>query len=101
MTTTLNTWGCPGVVDVATLLVSEVVTNAVLHARSDIELHLLSGGHFVRVEVGDSSPATPVARRHTHESMRGRGLALVEQLATSWGVIERPDGKVVWFEIAA
>lgn len=88
-------------IEVATLLVSEVVTNAVLHARSDLELHLISGGHFVRVEVSDASPAKPVVRDHSADALSGRGLALVQRLATAWGVQDRPGGKVVWFEIAA
>ena len=99
--TTLHTWGCAGVVEVATLLVSEVVTNAVLHARSDLELHLISGGHFVRIEVADGSTTQPVVRDHSDDALSGRGLALVERLASAWGVRERPGGKVVWFEIAA
>lgn len=83
------------------LLVSEVVTNAVLHARSDIELHLISRGRFVRVEVADSSTAAPVRRPHQPDSMTGRGLGLLDQLATEWGVAERGVGKVVWFEMSA
>lgn len=96
---TLGDWGCDAVLDASRLLVSELVTNAVLHARTDFELviRLVRGG--VRVEVADGSPSAPVVRHYEDEAMTGRGLALVDQLATAWGVDDRSNGKAVWFEI--
>ena len=99
--TTLDSWGCSQILEVTTLLVSEVVTNAILHARSDVEVHLRAGGHFIRVEVSDASLVVPVVRKYSTDAMTGRGLALVEKLATAWGVLERADGKTVWFEVAS
>jgi len=99
--TTLSAWGCDEIVDLVTLLVSELVTNAVLHARSDLELHIASGHHLVRIEVSDGSTLTPVIRAHDDDAMTGRGLALVDQLASSWGVTPHDGGKTVWFEVAA
>jgi anti-sigma regulatory factor (Ser/Thr protein kinase) len=96
---TLGDWGCDAFADAARLLVSELVTNAVLHARTDVEVvvRLLRSG--VRVEVRDHSTSAPVVRRYQDEAMTGRGLALVDQLASRWGVETRQDGKAVWFEL--
>jgi anti-sigma regulatory factor (Ser/Thr protein kinase) len=94
-------------VDTVVLLVSEVVTNAVLHARSDIRLSVELRGDVARVEVADSSPAAPRLHRFHVESATGRGLRLLDQLAIGWGVDPAPahdgtgPGKVVWFEVGA
>jgi anti-sigma regulatory factor (Ser/Thr protein kinase) len=98
---TLGDWGCDDFTDASRLLVSELVTNAVLHARTDIELLVRMVGTGVRVEVHDQSPAEPVIRRYEDEAMTGRGLALVDELANRWGVDRSPDGKSVWFELDA
>lgn len=94
--------GLEGLADEATLLVSEVVTNAVLHAATRIELVCKLETGRLCVEVRDRSPVLP-GRRHYHDdAMTGRGLGLVEQLASAWGV--EPDstgGKTVWFELVA
>jgi anti-sigma regulatory factor (Ser/Thr protein kinase) len=99
---TLGEWGCDTLVDAARLLVSELVTNAVLHARTDLELVVKMRRAGVRVEVRDGSPGEPVVRRYEDEAMTGRGLALVGELATRWGVDPGPHGgKSVWFELDA
>jgi anti-sigma regulatory factor (Ser/Thr protein kinase) len=96
---TLGEWGCDSFVDASRLLVSELVTNAVLHARTDIELVVRLHPRGVRVEVHDGSPAAPVVRRYDDDAMTGRGLALVDELARRWGVERTPGGKAVWFEL--
>jgi anti-sigma regulatory factor (Ser/Thr protein kinase) len=96
---TLSGWNCGTLVDASRLLASEVVTNAVLHARTDIELVVRLTRHGVRVEVHDRSTAAPVPRRYDDDAMTGRGLALVAQLATRWGVESNGEGKSVWFEL--
>jgi anti-sigma regulatory factor (Ser/Thr protein kinase) len=97
---TLGEWGCDSFLDASRLLVSELVTNAVLHARTDFELVIRVVPQGVRIEVSDESPSAPVVRRYEDEAMTGRGLALVEDLAARWGVDERPHGgKTVWFEL--
>ena len=97
---TLSGWGCDAFVDASRLLVSELVTNAVLHARTEMTLvvRLLRGG--VRVEVHDGSPVAPVVRNYEDEAMTGRGLALVDELADRWGVERDSGGKSVWFELS-
>jgi anti-sigma regulatory factor (Ser/Thr protein kinase) len=84
----------------AALLVSEVVTNAVLHAGTTIEIavHAREG---VRVEVADGSTVVPNAKGYVAEASTGRGLMLLEAMAAAWGVEVRPSSKVVWFDVAA
>lgn len=96
---TLGGWGCDALVETARLLVSELVTNAVLHARTAMTLvvGLRRGG--VRVEVHDGSPGSPVLREYGDDAMTGRGLALVAELSARWGVDRDRDGKSVWFEL--
>ncbi|HVM00900.1 MAG TPA: PAS domain S-box protein [Egibacteraceae bacterium] len=81
------------------LLVSEIVTNSILHAGSDIQLRVVVHDRLVRVEVHDGSSVVPVVHESAQDDMTGRGLGLVELLASRWGADRQPDGKVVWFEI--
>jgi hypothetical protein len=77
------------------------VTNAVLHARSDLVLSVEDLGDTIRVEVADSSPVSPRLHNFAIESATGRGLRMLDQLAMGWGVESAAtgDGKVVWFEV--
>ncbi|MEJ5944228.1 ATP-binding protein [Pseudokineococcus basanitobsidens] len=84
---------------VAVLLASEVVTNAVVHAETDARLSVLLADHRVRVEVADGSPRRPLVRAWTDDGGTGRGMALVEALASRWGVDPSPSGKIVWFDV--
>ncbi|MEO7371135.1 MAG: ATP-binding protein [Ilumatobacteraceae bacterium] len=82
------------------LCLSEVVTNAVLHAGPPI---VVEGGLIdksVRVEVTDGSPDAPVQRQPGRLSPTGRGLNLLDSLTSSWGVEVTGNGKTVWFEIS-
>lgn len=85
--------------DVLTLLTSEVVTNAILYGRSEIDVVLERRETGIRVEVADASPRLPVKRPLDGDTPGGRGLRLLDSLAGGWGVIELASGKVVWFEI--
>ena len=87
--------------ETAALLVSEVVTNAVLHGRSDVVLVIEDRGATAYVSVSDTSPMPPRVHNFAVESATGRGLRLVDQLAQRWGVDAAPagKGKVVWFEV--
>ena len=92
-----------GVIDDLALLVSELATNAVLHARTPFAIDLSIEPDVVRVAVDDESPDLPHPRVAGVEATTGRGLLILESLADRWGVKplgpERP-GKRVWFERA-
>ena len=98
--TTLRSWGRDDLIESTELLLSELVVNAVLHAASavTVELHLRPGS--LRVEVTDASATPPAPRPVDPVAVTGRGLLIVDALATSWGVDPAPPGKVVWFELA-
>ena len=99
VTTALHQLGADQLAELAELLVSELVTNAVLHARTTItlEVQLIGGG--VRVGVIDASRRGPRQRDYSKEATTGRGLTLVESLASSWGSEPTSNGKTVWFEL--
>jgi anti-sigma regulatory factor (Ser/Thr protein kinase) len=88
-------------VDTVVLLVSEVVTNAILHGGSGAELRLILSGQALRAEVRDPSSALPAVKRYSVTATTGRGMMIVEALATSWGSEEDGTGKVVWFSVDA
>lgn len=94
---TLERWGLAALADTSELIVSELVTNAVNHARGPIEVRLLRGRSLV-CEVGDSSFAMPTLRDPDTGADTGRGLRLVDRLAYRWGSRPTPCGKVVWAE---
>ncbi|WP_251067473.1 ATP-binding protein [Streptomyces sp. ISL-36] len=96
----LGKWGGPGASDVAELLTSELVTNALIHTDHGAVVTATVVPDSLRVEVRDfvpglPEPDVPFADDGTH----GRGLVLVEALADSWGVEDHGVGKVVWFEL--
>jgi len=91
--------GLAEMTDTATLLASELVANAVLHARTDLVLVVRIEIDRVTVEVHDGSAGSPSAKRYSSLSGTGRGLVLVEALADAWGTEPTVDGKYVWFEL--
>jgi anti-anti-sigma factor len=87
----------PDVIDRAELLADELVTNAVLHARTSLRLRLELRGDLLHIGVHDASPRLLRLVPADPDAESGRGLRLVEQLATAWGVHPgRDKGKVVW-----
>ena len=80
----------------AQLAISELVTNAILHADSDVSVRVRGGAGGVQLEVADESRILPLRPQPSAEAMTGRGLTLVEGLASSWGVDLTEHGKVVW-----
>lgn len=86
--------------DDALLLTSELVTNAVLHGRSEVCVEITAADRLLRVSVHDENSRHPMPVSQDHDALDGRGLALVEALADRWGVDERPMGKAVWFELS-
>nr|WP_276611022.1 SpoIIE family protein phosphatase [Kineococcus siccus] len=89
------------VTDTVVLLTSELVTNAVLHGRSDVRITVRATAAGVLVEVADDNDRPPVRQSDDETALSGRGLSLVEGSATRWGVAAREIGKVVWFYLAA
>ncbi|MCQ8834432.1 ATP-binding protein [Streptomyces malaysiensis] len=88
----------------AELLLSELVTNAVQHAHvlpgREIEVSYELSNSHLRVEVADASDEQPEQRAVDNNDERGRGLLLVDALATKWGVSPQSIiGKFVWFEL--
>nr|WP_246315335.1 ATP-binding protein [Kineococcus aurantiacus] len=86
-------------VDTLLLLTAEVVTNAVLHGRSEVSLRLGRVGPRVRVGVGDENTRLPLRRETDPDALNGRGMALVEALADAHGVEVGDLGKTVWFDV--
>lgn len=89
----------PAPEDVAVLLVSEVATNAVVHAGSPMRLTVWCNRGRPRVEVRDDDPTLP--RRRTPDPFvpGSRGMLLVDALSSEWGVNRNHLGKTVWFEL--
>ncbi len=85
----------------ATLLVSELVANAVLHSGTPLEVVVAVDGAQVRVEVHDGSPRMPVRKQYSNLSGTGRGLVLMDRMSSRWGAEPTARGKVVWFELDA
>lgn len=84
------------------LLTSEVVTNAVLHGAAPItlQLELLDLPAGARVSVTDCHDQPPTVRASDRAAIAGRGMAVVDAIATRWGVEWLPQGgKTIWFEV--
>ncbi|MEZ7003763.1 ATP-binding protein [Streptomyces sp. SCSIO 75703] len=100
----LRGWGLDSADDVAALLVSELVTNALRYATAPIGVRLLRRPagpvDVVLVEVSDPLPELPHERRAHPEDEGGRGLHLVASTARRWGIRPAAGGKTVWFELA-
>ena len=86
--------------DAALLCVTELVSNAVLHAESKCQVRVQRDGSRLRVEVFDNRPdLLPTQQPYDPFALTGRGLFLVETLTDAWGVDVANDGKTVWFEL--
>jgi anti-sigma regulatory factor (Ser/Thr protein kinase) len=96
----LASWGhSPALIADAQLLVTELATNAVIHAHSQFAVVARSEAARVRLSVSDASLARPAPRHAGPMAMSGRGLQIVAALSAAWGVDLTGDGKTVWAEL--
>lgn len=98
---TLRHWGRPDLVDSAALVVSELATNVVLHARSRFSVTVAAVPPIVRISVQDGSPDLPTRRAPAATDRSGRGLALVAGISSNWGARWVAGGKVIWADLGA
>ncbi|WP_405936238.1 ATP-binding protein [Streptomyces sp. NBC_00726] len=98
--TALTVWGQDRLIDDAELIVSEMVANAVQHTRSRLILVRVSyyTAH-VQIAVVDKSRSAPLLTVADNDDVQGRGLALIDALATQWGCDLLPWGKRVWADL--
>lgn len=96
----LEHWGYAGtLLDDARLVISELVTNAVIHADTPLSVSVRAERAGVWLSVRDGSPTMPTPRAPSPRTASGRGLQLVAALSRDWGVEPTRDGKVVWAEL--
>ena len=101
----VRTWACPDhLVDSheALLLVSELVTNAVVHGEGPIQLTVRCAETRAVIAVTDGGPRLPVipAKAPGADALAGRGLWMLVTLADDWGIRADPDTKTIWFAMA-
>jgi anti-sigma regulatory factor (Ser/Thr protein kinase) len=90
----------PDTLDAVELMVSELATNSIRHARTGFDLSIDVTPARIRVEVSDIGGGEPTLRSPEPTEPRGRGLQIVEAMSASWGVVPTEDGKTVWFTVA-
>ena len=98
---TLSSWGLEYFADDATIVASELATNAVLHARTDFTVRLTWQAGALRVSVRDENQAMPVRGHPSPTTVTGRGLLLVDAICRRWGIDVESGGKSVWAELLA
>jgi anti-sigma regulatory factor (Ser/Thr protein kinase) len=92
-----SAWHAEWLSATAGLALSELVSNAVLHAGTELDVELRFGGGWLRLSVRDGSPVLPRLRPRAPGAVGGHGLDFVSRLADSWGVVPGPNGgKTVW-----
>jgi anti-sigma regulatory factor (Ser/Thr protein kinase) len=95
----LRRWELESLAPDAALLTSELVTNSVLHARTEVTVTLAVAEGVAEVGVADRSETLPLPRSVQAADEGGRGLSLVELVAQEWGVVPLAGGKQVWFQL--
>ena len=100
--TTFACWDCDSErLDDAALVLSELVGNAVRHAKGNtVQVRLRRTDDVLRIAVHDGSPATPAPRDASAEDENGRGMLIIEALSHRWGWEPLSTGKVVWADVA-
>ena len=92
-------WGLAPLVDAALVVVSELVTNAIVHAHSSCEVRLVRKPNLLRIEVVDGGRGVPDLQAPDVDSEGGRGMLLTSAYSAAWGVDSVPRAKVVWAEL--
>lgn len=97
----LARWGLDEHADTTGLLATELVTNALTHARGPIRMSMALSPwkRTLRCGITDVSPLPPRPHRARHDEEHGRGLQLLDELASRWGSRQTSGGKAVWFEL--
>jgi anti-sigma regulatory factor (Ser/Thr protein kinase) len=99
VTETLTDWDADGFTWDASVIVSELTTNAVLHARTRFTVTLSLLADVLRIEVADGSTRVPIPRDYGRQATTGRGLAMLGALTRAHGVHATHEGKTVWCEL--
>ena len=102
VTDQLHGWGYDSIAPDATLLTSELVTNALCHASEPYAVEVVDLDDGIVVTVDDAGRGLPLPQSPGPGAVSGRGLAIVESIAAAWGswAVDN-DGKFVWFRLAA
>jgi anti-sigma regulatory factor (Ser/Thr protein kinase) len=100
LTASCRTWGVPDLADAASLVLSELVTNAVVHARTPLVVLARFTAGDLTLAVADGSPSLPAVLPPDDEREGGRGMSVIESLGTTWGFQRTALGKVVWVTIS-
>jgi anti-sigma regulatory factor (Ser/Thr protein kinase) len=96
----LARWQLDALSDVAVLLTSELVTNAIVHAQTEVAVTITrDDSRTITVAVTDSSRSQPRILRHSDDAATGRGLGIIDALASSWDVVSGTGGKTVTFTL--
>jgi anti-sigma regulatory factor (Ser/Thr protein kinase) len=96
----LARWELDPLCDVAVLLTSELVTNAIVHAQTEVAVTITRDDpRTITVAVSDNSRSEPRRLHHSDDSATGRGLGILDALASSWDVVTGADGKTVTFTL--
>jgi anti-sigma regulatory factor (Ser/Thr protein kinase) len=97
----LPVWGFPDLKDDAELIVSELVTNAYLHAPGgdSFELELVRRTEGVRISLADGASVRPMIADLSADHPSGRGMAIIAALASRWGAEDHHGGKRVWVDL--
>lgn len=99
VTTTLEQWHCPEAIDDALIVVSELAANSVQYAGGDFTVGLSRSAGSLRVTVGDPNPDPPKLGNPGLFALGGRGLPMIDRLATAWGQHRAGSGKLVWVDL--
>jgi hypothetical protein len=97
----LHEWGLGAAEEAALLIVTELTSNGVRHAKTTLTLSLTYGGSRLRIELSDHDKQVPTLSQSSTHTHHGWGLRLINTLSSDWGTIVNPDGKTVWVDLEA